>query len=200
MIDLKIDNEFLQFSPVALSWIEEQLKGIEEPKIIEFGAGVSTIVLAQTFPQAQIYAVEGHKEWLEKEEKWLKEREIKNVTLIFKEQDNNYRRPEVVNNMEYVKCADEFKPYDLILNDGAMREIVADYLLKDLDSYLKPNGVYLRHDYEQYLSGDWRGSHLDKEIRYEQFVLDNPGYSLVTIGGNGKWGSHAEYGGLWRRK
>jgi hypothetical protein len=193
-----------QLSPLAVNFIENFILDIQEKakrpaKILEFGSGVSTILFSKLFPLSEIYSVEGDVNWFEMVTKWIDQENCKNITRIFEPQTNFYISDNT-NNLDYFEKTREFDlPFDLIINDGGMREIVGDFILKNANEYLSIGGLYLRHDYEKYLSGEWRGFHIDKEIRYEQFVLDNPTYSLITVNGNGRWGYHCEFGGVWRR-
>jgi len=96
-------------------------------------------------------------------------------------------------------------PYDLILNDGCLREMVGDTIMANADRYIAPGGYYFRHDYEKLLNGSWQGWHLDPSLdvsvghMYDKFTSEHPNYELLTINGDGKWGFKCEYGGLWRK-
>jgi hypothetical protein len=212
---VRVDKEFCQVSPVAMEWIEQfvnQLKHLrkrKKAKILEFGAGVSTVTLAEMFPDDEIISIEENKKWYENVKKWLKERKLKNVNLIFEEVlIRNYYRFDETTNLNYFHIAEQYKPFDLIINDGNMREYIGANILENIDSWLTKGGLYLRHDYEKALAGVWIG-HTPLPVMdwfngsglgYDMFCGTHPGYALLTVGGNGKWGYKAELGGIWRNE
>lgn len=181
-------------------------------KVLEYGPGESTILFATMFPQIAFYAVEGDRDWYEWLLKWIAEKKLLNVQVEFQEQVSSYGRhrkgrPEY--NMRYVTCIDQLEPpFDLILNDGGMREMVGDYVLNDADKYIGHDGMYLRHDYSMALEKNWLGYHLDpapdwvnddERLCYDNFCATHPNYEMITVSGNGTWGFRCEYGGVWRR-
>ena len=204
----------LRISALALNCLDRFLQELQEAtgkeklRLLEFGSGVSTVWWAETFPDMEIYSVEGNKEWYERVKGWLKERNIKNVTLVFQEQTNFYTT-ENVNNMNYIYQTKAFNPpFDLIINDGGMREIVGDFILENADEYIAEGGLYLRHDYEMAVLGNWRGFHLEplkpwlkdeKSIGYDQFCATHSQYELMTLFGNGLPCFVLELGGIWRK-
>jgi len=231
----------VQMSPLALLWIQEHIKWLtwraqdgsqsddlyarellfpssRKIKILEYGSGESTILLATMFPQATIYSVEGEQKWFDWVGRMMKEKNLLNIQQFFIEQSSNYR-PGATNevnswgekdNLEYATIIDRMAPpFDLIINDGAMREKVGDTILNKADLYLAYDGMYLRHDYERALEGAWFGSHLDPlpswvndrdRPCYESFCAIYPKYEMITVSGNGKWGWRCELGGIWRRQ
>lgn len=210
---IKIGMETIQMSPVAVEWISTFLKELKEKrggkklKIIEFGSGISTLVLAQLRPDDEIVSIEENKEWYENVKSWLKEKNIKNVNLIFEEVlDRNYYIFDENTNTNYFHVAEQYRPFDLIINDGNMREYVGDSILDDIENWLTVGGLYLRHDYEMSFSHTWTGPHVvgsmdwinGTDFCYANFCATHPGYELLTINGNGKWGYKAELGGIWR--
>lgn len=227
----------LQISPLALMWIKEHINTMvycrdhydsktvikydnnsapqfgnsKQIKILEFGGGCSTIFFAKAFPYAQICTVEGEEDWYNKETSWANEDKLFNVRVIKELQPSDYGFDSPrEDNMNYALRAKEFGfPFDLILNDGAMREKVADVILSDPDRWLSVGGVYLRHDYEKALDERWIGPHTNPRplfvlgevgTYYESFCATHPNYSMLTVPGNGIWGFYCEYGGIWRRK
>ncbi len=186
-------------------------------KILEYGSGESTICLATMFPEAAIYSVEGEQKWYDWVNKTMKEKNLLNIQQFFVEQDSNYRpgSTEGTNswgnkyNLEYATIIDRMAPpFDLIINDGGIREIVGDTILNKADQYIAYDGMYLRHDYDMAIQRSWLGSHLnplpdwvnDKERPcYDNFCATHPKYEMITVSGNGKWGWRCELGGVWRR-
>lgn len=196
----------IQMSPAAASILREfldEVSTLHKPRILEFGTGASTIWYSKTWPDAEIVAVEGDKSWYEKTKPLLG----KNVQYLYAEQNSNYRDSSVVDNPEYYGCCLGKGQFDLIINDGAMREQVGDFILLHEEELISSGGIYLRHDYEKAIRGEWIGQHLNtpywltdrKLVGYEQFCARNPKFSLLTVSGNGKWGYRAELGGVWKR-
>lgn len=209
----RIDKELCQMSPVAIEWIDEflselgHIKKRDKLRILEFGSGVSTIILAQLRPNDEIISIEEKEKWYENVKKWLKERKLKNVNLIYEKVEvRSFYKLDETTNLDYFHVAEKYKPFDLIINDGNMREYVGDNILNDADNWLTEGGLYLRHDYEKALMNVWIGPRITGAdwvdgagLCYAQFCVTRPGYELLTVGGNGKWGYKAELGGVWRR-
>lgn len=191
----------VQMSPFALKWIEIYLKDIEKrlkrkTRLMEFGSGMSTVWFAKNLPNTEICSVEGDKEWFEKTQKWLKEEKVK-ANMVCVKQDSNYRLSNVKINSEYIY---PFKgDWDIIINDGAIRETIGTYTMYQAHELIRPEGVYLRHDYAKAICGDWIQTGY-VNLGYEQFCIDNIEYNLITVPGNGKWGHKAEFGGIWRNR
>lgn len=208
----RIGKELCQISPKSLEWIDhfltelKELTGRKKLKIIEFGSGVSTVALATLRPDDEIISIEENREWYENVKRWLADRNIKNVNLIFEEvEDRNYYIFDETTNSNYFHVSERFKPFDLVINDGNMREYIGDSILNDADNYLTKGGLYLRHDYEKAWKRTWIGPHLfeldwldGSGLGYDAFCASHEGYDLLTIGGNGTWGYKAEFGGVWR--
>lgn len=196
-----IEGNHVQMSPVALSvlneFIRDRQKKINRPfKLLEFGSGASTSYWSVKYPEIEIYSVEGDREWFELVKTWATPR-----IYEYHEATNYYTTDPKFNN-DYVISIMKYGPFDLILNDGAMREVVGNYILSNHENFLYPGGMYLRHDYEKAIVGDWLG--FDQfgnkpPLDYGRFVSDNPQYSLITVSGNGRWGYLAELGGVWKR-
>lgn len=209
----RIGKETCQMSPVAFQWIGNFLGELKDKKeaglkIIEFGSGVSTIALAELRPDDQIVSIEENKGWYGKVRGWLEERGIKNVELLFEEVEvRNYYRFDETTNPNYFHVCEKYKPFDLIINDGNMREYIGDSILEEADDFLTEGGLYLRHDYEKSWDGVWVGPHLvvpewvgeGGGLYYDSFCATHPGYELITVNGNGRWGYKAEFGGAWRK-
>jgi hypothetical protein len=229
------NTDGVQISPLAIMVIAEHLKWLlyqakqglqtkelvarelnfpssRKIKVLEYGPGESTILLAKMFPEVAFYAVEGDKPWYDWLVNQVKHEKLNNVQVEFYEQISAYGRhvqgrPEY--NMRYVTCIDQLEPpFDLILNDGGMREMVGDYVLNGADKYLGHDGMYFRHDYSMAIERNWIGYHLDpapdwvnedERPCYENFCATHPNYEMITVSGNGKWGWRCEYGGVWRR-
>lgn len=183
----------------------------KQVKILEFGGGCSTILFAKIFPNAQICVMEGEKLWYDRIMNWIEKDKLQNVRVILEEQISSYGFDSPHDdNMEYVNRAKEFGfPFDLILNDGAMREKVGDTVLENADTWLTMGGLYLRHDYERALDTRWIGPHIEPNPEwvtgktgcfYENFCVLHPNYSMITVSGNQRAGTYCEYGGVWRRK
>ena len=194
---LEIDGHALQMSDASLATIHDflhyriyDLK--EDVKIFEYGSGVSTIWLGKTFPETKIVSVEGGKVWLGLVTKWVSDMSLSNVTVVYREAGANWRDPNAPLDREYLTELDRHDPpYDLIINDGCARGMVERAVSDNLDRYLKPGGLYLRHDYEHFMKGDWVAPDEAEENKKE--------YWPVTVCGNGRWGIFAEFGGIWRR-
>jgi len=210
----RIDKEFCQISPVAMEWIEMFVKELKhrrkrkKAKILEFGAGVSTITLAEMFPNDEIVSIEEKEKWYEMVKGWLKEKKLKNVNLIFeKVKIRNFYVFDEMTNTNYFHIAEQYRPFDLIINDGNMREYIGVNILEDIDNWLTEGGLYLRHDYEKAMMNTWIGPFPKAPewissgggLYYDGFCAAHPGYELLTIGGNGIWGYKAEFGGVWRK-
>lgn len=200
-----IEGHDIQMSQLALSlidlFIQERKDELNRPfRYLEFGSGASTAYFATKYPDIEIFSVEGDKEWYEKVKTWVKPK------VYEYHEATNYYTTKNDCNMNYINCMEKYGPFDLILNDGAQREMVADYIFANHEKYIADKGIYLRHDYEKYLIGDWVGYHLpkifDTEFKpytAESFALEHPEYSSITINGNGRWGWRAELGGVWKR-
>jgi len=204
----RIKKETCQISPQAIEWINTFLDRVEgKAKILEFGSGISTIALGQLRPDDEIVSIEENKEWYERVKGWLKEEGITNVNLIFEEvEDRNYYNFDETTNINYFHVCEQFKPFDLIINDGNMREYIGDSILDRADEFLTEGGLYLRHDYEKSWDGTWTGPHIIVPdwiegvgtLYYDNFCATHKGYELITVNGNGPWGYKAEFGGIWR--
>jgi hypothetical protein len=194
-----IDNNFVQISPLALvlldEFIRERQRELDRPfKYLEFGSGASTVYFTDRYPEIQVYSVEGEERWYKQVKTWCTPRvyEYHEATSFYTSVDHC--------NMDYITCMEKYGPFDLILNDGAQREMVADYIFANPEKFISNGGMYLRHDYEKMVIGEWVGFHLPHMSQTaEEFVTENPEYSMITINGNGKWGYKCELGGIWRR-
>ena len=203
----------IQISSLGMAFIEKFCECMRESvgrglRILEFGSGCSTVFFGNYFKEDEIFSIEGNQEWFDKVEKWLKEDGVSNVTHLFHEQTNQYTSIDE-NNMDYILCTKDLpKPFDLIINDGGMREIVGDFILENADEYLSKGGLYIRHDYEMAILDNWVGFRLDplkpwvkdkRDLSYDSFCATHPGYELLTTTGNGRAGYLCEFGGVWRR-
>jgi len=197
----KIEDGFMEMSPLALSVLDDFIKDrqskLDRPfKLLEFGSGRSTVYWCEKYPEIEVYSVEGDKDWFEKVKTWV------NPKIYEFHEATNYYTSDTKFNIDYVISILKYGPFDLILNDGAMREVVGNFILENADDFITDGGMYLRHDYEKAIIGDWVGFNQfgNKEpLDYEGFVSRNPKYSLITINGNGKWGYKCEMGGIYKR-
>jgi len=192
-----------EISPFALKWIEIHLNEIKrkykrKTRLMEFGAGLSTVWYGKNLPDTEICTVEGDEKWYERVKARLKKEKVKNVKLKYVPQDANYRLPYVHVNSDYVYPFAVRTGWDVIINDGAIRETIGDTTMECADTLIRPNGVYLRHDYEKAARGDWLQTGWEK-LGYEEFCAENDSYGVITIPGNGIWGYLAELGGIWRK-
>jgi predicted O-methyltransferase YrrM len=193
------DGGFIQMSPLALSLLDEFIRDrqthLDRPfRLLEYGSGVSTAYFVSKYPEIEVYSVEGDKEWFKNVKTWVTPKKYKY------HQATSFYTTKPDCNIDYITCMEEFGPFDLILNDGAQREMVADYIFANPEKFIAQGGMYLRHDYEMMVLGNWVGYHLpDMAQTGEEFVSNHPDYSMVTINGNGKWGYICELGGVWNR-
>ena len=160
----RIDKECCQVSPTAMKWIGKFVKELKhrrkrkKAKILEFGSGVSTVTLAEMFPDDEIVSIEEKEKWYKLVKGWLKEKKLKNVNLIYEKVDvRNFYVLSEETNLNYFHIAEKYRPFDLIINDGNMREYVGDNILEDIDNWLTEGGLYLRHDYEKSFTNVWVG-------------------------------------------
>lgn len=198
---LQFGKRVTQISPFALRWMEIHTRELARKhkrkiRIMEFGSGVSTVWMGQKWPEYEICSVEGNREWYKQVKEWLEEKGVKNVNLKFVEQEANFRLKVVEVNPDYVYPFGG--DWDLIINDGGIRETIGDETMLRADKLLRIGGIYLRHDYEKAITGQWiQTGH--KELGYDGFCAWNDGYELITITGNGVWGYLCELGGIWRK-
>jgi hypothetical protein len=211
-LPFRVGMETCQMSPMAVEWLDhfvrelKQVKKRDKLKIIEYGSGLSTVIFGMLWPDDEIISVEENKDWYDKVKNWLVKYEVKNVNLIFEEvADRNFYLFDENTNTNYFHNTEKFKPFDLILNDGNLREYIGESILNEADSFITEGGLYLRHDYEKSFQHTWVGPHVfdfdwvvDDGFSYDMFCATHPGYELLTVNGNGKWGYKAELGGVWR--
>lgn len=191
----------IEMSPFCLKWIEIHLKEIKrkmkrETRLMEFGSGLSTVWYGKCLPEVEVCSVEGDKKWYKRVKRWLKEENVHNVNLKYVKQDANYRLPKVKANKKYIYPFEG--SWDIIINDGGIRETIGVYTMDHADDLIRPMGVYFRHDYERAIKGDWIQTGAD-DLYYDQFCGTHNEYELITVSGNGMWGYIAEMGGIWRK-
>lgn len=183
---------------------------LRKARILEYGAGCTSIWWGMNFPDNEIISVEGNPWWMESIQKELDKNNIKNVKLIYYPADENYTTV-LDPDLAYSRVIDEVGgSFDLIINDGAQREIIGDHILKGIDQgkeYLSVGGLYLRHDYEMAVLGNWVGLReeplpawcRDKmDLGYNGFAATHPEYEHVTVCGNHIASMVIEMGGIWR--
>lgn len=210
--DNKQEVYYIRSSVLAVNYIADFIERFEfvwkrKARIFEYGDGISTVWWARNFPDNEFISVGGDKHWFDWVEEMLAKEAPHHVTHVYHEA-TNYYVTEHDTNFDYAHCIDDFEsPFDVIINDGAQREIVGDYILSDADKYISLGGIYLRHDYEMAILGNWYGFREklpewcidEKDLGYDGFTHTHPGYALVTTTGNGLAGQVMEYGGVWRK-
>lgn len=210
MFDLDKQTEYqlsfgkwaVQISPFALCWIKIHWREIMRKqkrniRLMEFGAGVSTIWFGKHLQnEGEVFSVEGDKKWYERVKGWIMEEGLTNIHLKYTKQDANFRLPIVTVNENYIYPFDG--SWDIIINDGAIRETIGNETMKRADQLIREGGVYLRHDYEKAVRGDWIQTGWER-LGYDKFCAENSNYELITVSGNGGWGYKCELGGIWRK-
>lgn len=206
------DKYYIRTSVMGVNYLADFIERFEfvwkrKARIFEYGDGISTIWWARNFPENEIISVGGDKHWFDWVEEMLAKEPPHHVTHVYHEA-TNYYVTEKDANYDYAHCIDDFNPpFDVIINDGAQREIVGDYILSNADKYINVGGIFLRHDYEMAVLGNWVGFR-DKlpewcrdemDLGYDGFCHTHPEYTLVTTTGNGLAGNVMEYGGVWRK-
>lgn len=203
---------FIRTSVLGVNYVADFIDKFEgtytrKARILEYGDGVSTLWYAKNFPDNEFYSIGGDEYWFNWMEDELKKLPSHKVTHIF-HKATNYYTTELDPDFDYAHCIDDLNPpFDVIMNDGAQREIIGDYILSNPDKYISVGGIYLRHDYEMAILGNWVGLRdkvpewcRDKmDLGYEGFIHTHPEYAVVTTTGNGLAGYQMEYGGVWRK-
>lgn len=205
---------YLRQSNFTLNYLAYFIENFEETyrrkaRIIEYGAGCTSVWWAKNFPDNEYIGVEGDKWWLETVNKELEKVGAKNARLIYHEASENYTTV-MDESLDYSRTIEEAGgQFDLIINDGAQREIVGDFILRGADKFISPGGLYLRHDYEMAILGNWVGLRENPlpswcknkmDLGYEGFAHDNPKYACVTVCGNHIASMVVEMGGIWRKE
>jgi hypothetical protein len=204
---------YLRQSNFALNYQTYFIENFEDTferkaRIFEYGSGCTTIWWAINFPDNEIVSVEGNPWWYETITKELEKVGAKNVKLIYHPADENYTTV-LDPDLSYSRSIEEAGgQFDLIINDGAQREMVGDFILRNADKYISKGGLYLRHDYEMAVLGNWVGLReeplpewcRDKtDLGYEMFCATHPDYVCTTITGNHIASMVIELGGVWRK-
>lgn len=202
---LRQSNFALNYQAYFIENWEDTFK--RKARIMEYGSGCTSVWWGLNFPDNEIYSVEGDPWWLETIQKELDKNNIKNVHLVYHEASENYTTV-LDPDLSYYKSIEEVGgKFALIINDGAQREMVGDFILSNADKFMDDGGLYLRHDYEMAVLGNWVGLRdklpdwcRDKmDLGYEEFCARNPKYSCVTITGNHIASMVIEMGGIWRK-
>jgi len=116
---------------VAMPWISYSAISVlkqhldKTSRVLEFGSGMSTIWYAQH--AGHVCSVEDNKEWYEKVQELIQDREIQNIDYLFADTEETYSQ---------FKCGDDVG-YDLIMVDGSFRSSCVANTLK----LLKPSGI-----------------------------------------------------------
>ena len=204
--DLRQSNFALNYQAYFIENFEDTFE--RKARILEYGSGCTTAWWAINFPDNEIISVEGNLEWYEVMKKELEKIGAKNVKLIYHPASNLYTT-ERDEDLSYSRSIEEVGgQFDLIINDGAQREMIGDFILQNADKFISPGGLYLRHDYEMAILGNWVGLReeplpewcRDKtDLGYEGFCSTHPDYSLVTVTGNHIASMVVELGGIWRK-
>lgn len=209
---------FLRQSNFALNYQAYFIENWEDTfkrkaKILEFGSGCTTIWWAKNFPDNEIITVESGEWWREVVQNELNKIGAKNVRMIYHPADEGHYTSVLDEDLSYSKSIDETEgDFTLIINDGAQREMVGDHILRGIDQgkkYLSEGGLYLRHDYEMAVLGNWVGLRdgtppvwcRDKmDLGYEMFCATHPEYVCTTVTGNHIASMVIELGGIWRKQ
>lgn len=195
-----LDSENIQMSGSILDFFSLNLSKTEPIKILEYGSGVSTLWFSETFPNAKIYSLEGDRDWFESEAEWISREELKNIKLKYVKQNNSWDTDPSYN-QDYLDAFKDERPFDLILNDGALREMIGEQILENVDEWLVPGGMYLRHDYQKLIDGEWVGYDKNGTKSFDGYerYCDKSHKLIVLHGSHGTWGEN-EAGGIWRMK
>lgn len=203
---------YLRQSNFSLNYLAYFIENFEETynrkaRIIEYGAGCTTVWWAINFPDNELVAVEGSKWWYDTITEELKKVGAKNVNLQFRYANENYTTVYDPDN-RYSRVIDDFGQFDLIINDGAQREIIGDHILRNADRFISPGGLYLRHDADMAILGNWVGLReeplpewcRDKmDLGYDGFAHTHSEYEHVTVTGNHIASMVTEFTGIWRK-
>lgn len=205
--DLRQSNFALNYQAYFIENFEETFE--RKARIMEYGSGCTTLWWATNFPENEFVSVEGNKQWYDIVSAELKKVGAKNVKLIFHPASNLYTT-ELDRDLSYSRTIEEVGgAFDLIINDGAQREIIGDFILRNADRFISPGGLYLRHDYEMAILENWVGLREkplpkwcvdEKDLGYDGFCHTHPDYEMITLGGNHIASMVAEMGGVWRKQ
>lgn len=100
---------------VAMPWISYSAISVlqqhlhKTSRVLEFGSGMSTIWYAQH--AGYVYSVEDNKEWYEKVQELIQDREIQNIDYLFADTEEAYSK----------FMHDDQAGFDLIIVDGSYR-------------------------------------------------------------------------------
>jgi hypothetical protein len=205
------DQYTTRTSPLGINYVADFIERFEETfkrkaRIIEYGDGLSTLWFAKNFPDNEIVSVGSDKEWFDWMEEELKKIPNHNIKHVYHKASNLYTT-ERDEDREYTHTIDSFGQFDVIINDGAQREMIGDYILSNADKFISLGGIFIRHDYEMAILGNWVGLRDEipewcrdnMDLGYDGFTHTHPEYALVTTTGNGLAGNVMEYGGVWRK-
>jgi len=132
--------------------LEKYCKSLKPKRILEWGPGESTIMMAKWCPEVQIYTVEHQQKWYDF---WLGEFITKNIhkrvkLLLYEGPEDERNDPEWILYTQplHLDCPVKF---DLIFVDGRERVRCMEYAKKVLNS----GGVVILHDAqrEEYAKG-----------------------------------------------
>jgi hypothetical protein len=203
----------LRQSPFSLNYLAYFIENFEETfkrksRIIEYGSGCTTCWYAINFPDNEFVAVEGDEKWFDVVNQELKKIGAKNVNLIF-HPASNYYTTVMDQDLSYSRTIQEVGgAFDLIINDGAQREIIGDFILRNADEFISTGGIYLRHDADMAILGNWVGLReeplpewcRDKmDLGYDGFAHTHPQYEHITVTGNHIASMVTEFTGIWRK-
>lgn len=114
------------FEQVLIDWLLKQ----QPRRIVEWGPGLSTELMLQNAPQAQILSIEHDETWLEVARQKLGDR----ISLEHHRCTNR--------NSDYAACVLDREPFDMAFVDGRRR---VECVLTVLPA-LNPGGVVILHD------------------------------------------------------
>lgn len=206
---------FIRQSNFTLNYLAYFIENFEETyerkaRIIEYGAGCTSMWWAKNFPENEYIGVEGSTWWMDKVNEELAKLPPHKARLIYHPADESYTTI-MDEDLSYYKTIQEVGgQFDLIINDGCQREMVGDFVLRNANDFISLGGLYLRHDYEMAILGNWVGLRdpnvelpqwcRDKmDLGYEGFVASHPEYACVTVTGNHIATKVIEMGGVWRK-
>lgn len=139
-------------SPGAVVFLDEELK--PEMRLFEWGSGRSTVWFANRVKE--VVSIEYHKEWAQKVEKMLKDKDVKNVDLRYIPLDHPIKDPtpkyyEIT--PKYVAEIEKFpkESLDVIIVDGHYRLTCVDKC-KD---YLKLGGILVIDNFNRDTVEGW---------------------------------------------
>ena len=117
-----------------------------EKTMLEWGSGGSTIEFSPLLKE--YYSIEHNKEWYDKIQNQIKEKNYTNTNYFFVPQNKppnpDGRQSEYTQIKDYIDIVDNFNvKFDIVLIDGRARRLCA----KKIIPYLKPDAIVIIHDW-----------------------------------------------------